>query len=142
MGNSSSIAPLYLRGWVYQEKLLARRVPNFAQDQLYWECNEMHASEAWPAGLPIIVFRKSVLREAASNLGPTISFGAWNSVVRHYSAGALTKSSDKLIAIYGVVRYFIAQGVLKEEDYLAGLWRPHLPQALMRKGPYMAGRPG
>lgn len=139
------IAPLYLRGWVCQEKLLAQRVLNFAQDQLYWECNEMHASEVWPAGLPpgtIIVFRKSVLREAANNQEPIISFDAWNSVIRHYSAGALTKSSDKLIAISGVVQYFIAQGILKEEDYLAGLWRPHLPQALMWKGPYMAGRPG
>ena len=138
-------APLYMRGWVCQERLLAPRVLNFTRDQLFWECNDLHASESWPAGLPprtVTVFKKDVLRETAQKQDLDNSLWAWNSVVRNYSAGGLTKSADKLVAISAIVRYFIEQKILNEQDYLAGLWRANMPQALMWKGPYVAGRPG
>jgi hypothetical protein len=85
-------APLYTRGWVFQERLLAPRVLNFTRNQLFWECNDLHASKSWPAGLPpgtVAVFKKDVLRETAQKRDLDISLWAWNSVVRNYSAGGL-----------------------------------------------------
>jgi hypothetical protein len=45
-------APLMKRAWVTQEQLLARRVLNFCQDQLYWECREKSACEVFPKQKP------------------------------------------------------------------------------------------
>lgn len=38
-------APLNQRAWVLQELLLSSRVIHFAQDQMYWQCSSMLASE-------------------------------------------------------------------------------------------------
>jgi pterin-4a-carbinolamine dehydratase len=53
----------------------------------------------------------------------------WFKLVAMYTSAKLTKSSDRLIAIYG-----IAKGIQGDEDtpeYLAGLWRHHLPFDLL-----------
>ncbi|KAK8093198.1 uncharacterized protein PG998_014599 [Apiospora kogelbergensis] len=42
-------APLYGRGWTYQERMLSKRTVHFA-DQVFWECGCLHASEAFPLG--------------------------------------------------------------------------------------------
>jgi hypothetical protein len=93
IGNPSGQCTIvYTRGWVFQERLLAPRVLNFTRNQLFWECNDLHASKSWPAGLPpgtVAVFKKDVLRETAQKRDLDISLWAWNSVVRNYSAGGL-----------------------------------------------------
>ena len=43
--------PLNDRGWVYQERYLARRVAHFGQSQLGWECREWRALEMFLDGL-------------------------------------------------------------------------------------------
>ncbi|KAG8167132.1 hypothetical protein KVR01_002821 [Diaporthe batatas] len=45
-------SPLNARGWVLQERLLSPRVLNFTKAQMYWECDEMQASESYPYGFP------------------------------------------------------------------------------------------
>lgn len=44
-------APLNLRGWVYQERLLSPRTAHFASE-IYWECRLLTASEMMPMGFP------------------------------------------------------------------------------------------
>lgn len=43
---------LNTRGWVLQERLLAPRNVHFAYDQIWWECRETRACEAFPNGIP------------------------------------------------------------------------------------------
>lgn len=45
-------SPLLRRGWVFQERLLSVRTVYFGEDQLYWECGELCASEMYPVGGP------------------------------------------------------------------------------------------
>jgi hypothetical protein len=45
-------AALNMRGWVFQERLLAPRTMHFCDDQIFWECREFAACEAFPWGLP------------------------------------------------------------------------------------------
>ena len=47
-----SDAPLNQRGWMVQERLLARRVIHFGRDQLFWECGKTEACEKYPVKLP------------------------------------------------------------------------------------------
>ncbi|KAK3500575.1 HET-domain-containing protein [Neurospora crassa] len=58
----------------------------------------------------------------------------WDSIVEQYSLCDLTYSSDKLPALSGLAQNFsIARGPgfsLNLNSYLAGIWRPHLPNAL------------
>ena len=41
-------APLYQRGWVMQERLLAPRVVHFLHGELIWECSQVIVSEKSP----------------------------------------------------------------------------------------------
>jgi len=45
-------APLNSRGWVFQERHLARRVLHFGTNQMAWECRQLDALETCPTGLP------------------------------------------------------------------------------------------
>ncbi|KAK4450349.1 heterokaryon incompatibility protein-domain-containing protein [Podospora aff. communis PSN243] len=177
------VAPLMKRGWVFQERLLSRRIIHFCSDMILFECNTMQATEQDPRGsdyskvpyllvggriqdssspsstaspAPVRVDIKSPstvvdrnVREqiAAGNyedhsatkgirgaLDTLISIDAskdlslherlafnerWYELVASYSQGALTKQTDKLIAIAGVA------GLVKKRSharYLAGLW--------------------
>jgi hypothetical protein len=47
-------APINCRGWVFQERMLARRVLHFGRRQLAWECRQLDAMEVFPDGLPPI----------------------------------------------------------------------------------------
>lgn len=46
-----STAPLLKRAWVVQERILAPRILHFGNHQMFWECNELAASESLPDGL-------------------------------------------------------------------------------------------
>ena len=56
-------APLHRRAWVFQERLLSRRVLSFAKDQLSWECVSQSASETYPEGLPHSLGRHALLKK-------------------------------------------------------------------------------
>jgi hypothetical protein len=54
-----SRAALDQRGWVLQERVLARRILHFCGDQLFFECHELDACGMFAKGLPTShVFRK------------------------------------------------------------------------------------
>ena len=133
-GDGVDYAPLNKRGWVVQERWFSPRIIHFSREQLFWECNEMVASESFPDGLPIcgsLRFlepfkggqRDSILQERAS-LGMPVAIPEeefshiWRRLVRQYSNSTLTFKSDKLVAISGLASAI--QGYTKDE-YLAGL---------------------
>jgi serine/threonine protein kinase len=57
------------RAWVLQERLLSHRFLHIGQEQMYWECNALKASETFPQGLPLLVWEKahSKLQSASSH---------------------------------------------------------------------------
>lgn len=150
-----SEAPINSRGWVFQERLLARRVLHFGQDQLYFECRQKDACESFPLGLPTTptyTFRAlgAVPNGHFKSLDPMIDgrrarkemaggrqcvdeslnpYFLWAELVQTYSGLQLTKATDKLIAVSGLAKWL--QTVLSDDQYLAGLWRRHLPYHLL-----------
>lgn len=150
-----SEAPLNSRGWVFQERLLARRVLHFGQDQLFFECQQKDVCEIFPLGLPTtptyscrdlgaapighfkgldpMIDGRRARKERArgrqcvdESLNP---YFLWAELVETYSRLQLTKATDKLIAVSGLVK--LLQTVLSDDQYLAGLWRRHLPYHLL-----------
>lgn len=129
-----NLAPLNSRSWVLQERLLSPRVLHFAADQLYWECSGQEASESFPEGLPPgepgEQFKQLLPFSGMANLenpdykgrGPYV---VWDQVMKAYSAGNLSRESDRLVALSGIARK-LKRHVIPHDIYLAGLWKADL----------------
>lgn len=146
-------APLNQRAWVVQERILAPRTLYFGQTQLYWECQESHACEVFPDGIPVAFISdirhpdaidamavKAFRKTATCLADPALKRGGedqeywldrwyespyhvWNDILGSYVRCALTKPEDKLVAISGVAKDFAN---IIGDEYLAGLWRTNL----------------
>ncbi|KAE8389648.1 hypothetical protein BDV23DRAFT_184249 [Aspergillus alliaceus] len=120
------------RGWVLQERLLSPRTLSFKQ-QLFWECRELKACEAFPHGLgqdidlePDDVDEDSELCPKSWKTEVTVPenrYASWAKVVQQFTVSGLTKGSDKLIALSGVAARM--QAILGD-NYIAGLWKHNL----------------
>jgi hypothetical protein len=113
--------PLLTRGWVLQERLLARRVLHFASKELVWECKEMAVCQC--KGMRDV---KGDLRyNLKSEYGAVLAQPSqkrleilWRRTVEAYSWLDLTKSTDKLPAMSGLVKQMQN---FRKDTYLAGL---------------------
>jgi hypothetical protein len=77
-------APLISRGWVVQERGLSPRTLHFGQEQMFWECLELTASEMYPAGFVSgTSFREPKILIRPNNFD---SFD-WNDMDRNYEIG-------------------------------------------------------
>ncbi|KAI0888758.1 HET-domain-containing protein [Annulohypoxylon maeteangense] len=126
-------APLNRRGWVIQERYLARKQLSFAKSQVYWECLELSASEDFPKGIPKQMqdpYQES-MASAKPSLNPVgrsqLRF-IWSKVVESYSMCDLTKPSDKTVALAGLASEMKAA---TGYTYLAGLWEEDIEKQLL-----------
>jgi hypothetical protein len=128
-------APLNLRAWVLQERLLSPRILHFGRDQLYWQCRQA-ACETYPNGTynyesrskdflglhePVTLFKSGLRIEFPVREGP---FHIWWAAASQYMRCGLTNPADKLVAISGVAKHL--QRTLVDDEYLAGLWKSRL----------------
>jgi hypothetical protein len=133
-----SKSPLYRRSWVLQERLLSRRIIHFATDKLYWECSSLEASEEFPSGFPdglgesfkqLLPFSGLPKIEPAGSIGRGF-YGVWDRIMRSYSAGELTRSTDRLVALSGIA-HKLQRLVIPHDTYVSGLWKHDLPFELL-----------
>lgn len=139
--------PLNRRGWVLQERLLARRVLHFGRNQIIWECSETTASEAYPSGVPPKLFEfddglnlKPLNLEARSQHSNKTGYpngvsdsevyarNLWQRIVETYSNCQLTYGNDKLIAMSGIAK---RMRTYIQDDYVVGMWRRYLASELL-----------
>ncbi|OAP55065.1 hypothetical protein AYL99_10765 [Fonsecaea erecta] len=126
-------SPLNKRAWAFQERCLAKRTLHFTRNELFWECQQMCCSEVFPKGLPATMGPPSS-RESVEFFSKKVHHqrhGNWHQLVKMYSPKKLTYSSDKLLAIEGLAKQYMAKNRLHADDYLVGLWKPQLPHALL-----------
>ncbi|KAF2117899.1 heterokaryon incompatibility protein-domain-containing protein, partial [Lophiotrema nucula] len=165
-----TLSPLFCRAWIFQERMLARRILHFGREQLFWECRQENCSEAFPEGLPISLqessffLSKYIYEQFLSGTFSTASQSGrflrqwkqeplpeerlelfWEILVADYSRCELSFGKDKLIALSGVAEdvYRLQREHCGAErsDYLAGLWRAHLPRSLLWKSHFPQDRP-
>ncbi|KAF2212744.1 hypothetical protein CERZMDRAFT_12598, partial [Cercospora zeae-maydis SCOH1-5] len=131
--------PLNSRAWVFQERILAPRTVHFARDQLWWECRQSTACEAYPKGvpgpslaadLPLVRGLTSLDYFSAEHdyIGANES---WLGLLGAYTQTQITKDSDRLIALAGIATVFYHQMKWAERDYYAGLWAHDLAVDLL-----------
>ena len=130
--------PLQERGWVFQERLLARRNLHFCRDQLMWECKELYASETYPQGIPEMMTSPppTLLNGGPSEVGPDDEefedyfHQTWLALVLAYSGCQFTVPNDKVIALSGVAK---RMREVFQDEYVVGMWRRSLPCQLLWK---------
>jgi hypothetical protein len=143
--------PLVQRGWVFQERMLSRRVLYYESHEMVWECrmatqcecgsdlfrgtyrpkagmqsgglSELVDTDIYHAS-PLTAYQFTQIGKSDSD-----TYNWWrNAVVQPYSALQLTKPMDRLPALSGlaaVVRH-------KTRDiYLAGIWLSDLARGLL-----------
>lgn len=136
-------APVNVRAWVLQERLLAPRVLHFCKGRIAWECGGFTMAEGHPTGLPKFQLQQDrILPEVPiKGLDPfkhgkdlrrirlgdsqepdphipkrdLYGFELWTRVVEMYSMLNLTMPKDKLIALSGIAQH-ISTNVLGSKD--------------------------
>lgn len=143
------LVPLTTRAWVFQESFLARRILYATPSELAWQCGKHEGRDCRRSPREGAIFHAvkygdyDLIRTlgqllCAEDLGTAdqplfSSVKLWAEIVKKYSDKKLTKWTDRLAAIQGVVGG-LAQTMpdkFKIEDYLFGLWRPHLEKWLL-----------
>lgn len=125
-------APVNVRAWVLQERLLAPRVLHFCKGSIAWECGGFTRAEGYPTGLPrfqlqhdkilpevplkgldpfkhgreLRMIRLGDSKEPDSHIPERDLYGfeLWARVVETYSKMNLTVEKDKLIALSGIAQ--------------------------------------
>jgi hypothetical protein len=125
--------PLNLRAWALQERRLSSRTLHFTDDQIYWECASLCASEVYPNGKPWDDNWSLRQKKMAASRDPTLAtlherHNAWWELVWEYSKGALSVPTDRLVAIAGLAKSY---NVVPEDEYVTGHWRLDMPHGLM-----------
>jgi hypothetical protein len=117
---------------VLQERLLAPRVLHFGRKQLFWECNELCASETFPDGQPpggthydtqkIRTRIHAAVPESESTTKghDQEALEIWRFILSSYTSLNLTFGTDKLPALAGIVKHIQP---LFGNTYYAGIWK-------------------
>ncbi len=125
--------PLYKRGWVVQERMLAPRIASFGCREVFFECRQTLMCEEDQEGEPR---QKSLYWRGSQKIYPpwastfyrimdlssfpeTEFFEVWWYLTEIYSSTNLTYGADKLIAISGMAKRLQDN---RNITYLAGLW--------------------
>ncbi|KAJ0123870.1 hypothetical protein J7T55_012341 [Diaporthe amygdali] len=137
-------APVNVRAWVLQERLLAPRVLHFCKGSIAWECGGFTRAEGHPTGLPkfqlqhdrilpevslkglnpfkhgkeLRKIRLGDINEPDPHIPEELLYGfeLWARVVETYSRLNLTMAKDKLIALSGIAQLMSTNILGSKED--------------------------
>lgn len=145
-------APLSRRAWVVQERILAPRSLYFCEDQLFWECRELHACESLPDGVPLELIR-DINASQVVDVYPIKAFeravekarmlDTWANRMADDEDPWIQRQYDDAYQVWNDIlesyarcaltnpsdKFVAISGVAKDfakaidDDYLAGLWR-------------------
>jgi hypothetical protein len=131
----TSLTLLTFEFQVYQERMLAPRILHFGREQVWWQCTSLSACESFPKGLPLplnsmaarqdLLWRRGLHEGTFANELSTderVEIGLdhiWQMAVKEYTECDLTRKTDKLVALNGIVD---ALRNAFGETYVAGLW--------------------
>ncbi|KAI1201454.1 heterokaryon incompatibility protein-domain-containing protein [Nemania serpens] len=127
-GKLPELYPLLTRGWVYQERMLSRRYLHCYRNELMLECREQRICECGNHPGRELYGEQLAAKSKYHNSGRNRLAGTWQKVVTNYSMLRLSKSSDKLPAIFGCAQ---DMGDPDRGRYLAGVWERTLGEDLL-----------
>ncbi|KAH6676234.1 hypothetical protein B0J14DRAFT_350796 [Halenospora varia] len=122
-----SSSRLASRAWVFQERMLSPRALYYGVTGISWECVSCSATESLPDGVQGVGeddARDETPKRALLGIDASLTQERfrkeWGQILATYSRCNLTKETDRLAAIHGVVKELRAR--LDGAVYLAGIW--------------------
>jgi hypothetical protein len=122
--------PLSSRGWVYQERLLSRRVVHFTEHEIMWECNQSQTCQCGWADRGTefdgLIRPKPKHASVLGLVDPTAEPNThdirrrWRQIISEFSKLKLTYAGDRLPAIEGCAEQI---GKVLTDVSLFGLWK-------------------
>lgn len=130
------------RAWIYQERMLSRRVIFFTPLELVFECrisNQTESGYPWIDSRPKHAFT-SIYNPDHSKDSVSV---LWHKLLMEYTQLKLTLNKDKLSALAGVAtRLFNRLNGGQSMSYLAGCWREtFIEDLLWEASPYTGDTP-
>jgi hypothetical protein len=114
-------SPLLKRAWVFQERILSRRILFFTPWELVFECRVSNSTESGQSWINsrakhdfTIAYEPNTSRAELATL--------WRRVVQEFTHLQLTMEKDTLPAMAGLAKR-IQQSQAIDTEYFAGLWR-------------------
>ncbi|KAK3388011.1 heterokaryon incompatibility protein-domain-containing protein [Podospora didyma] len=145
-------AALLGRGWVYQERVLSRRVLHFGHSELLWECNQgvscqcgnwRHSGSRHPgAQFPKLQHAQSLNGSNFQSLPESMEgymFGLryrWQRIVSEFSALSITFESDRIPAVAGIAKQFLTRLPPGSLNFVLGVWKEFLFEHLLWQPAY------
>ncbi len=142
-GHLDTNSALTSRGWVLQERALARKTIHFCTNgAIYLETGSSLLSindhphrpsfQSGPQGLKNALHAFYGGEPTPNPLPPSLLTNArkgWYDLVAQYSTRSLTEPRDKLVAISGIARKL--QPILDNDNYYCGLWERNIHTNLL-----------
>lgn len=129
------------RAWVLQERLLASRAVNLTENQIWWTCRSITASESYPNGYPLEddLNKWNLWKEGVALVHGDAERAkvcpVRDKVVLESTRRNLIYESDKLIVLSGLANEMNREygGVIGDRnvDYLAGIWSVSFTRGLL-----------
>lgn len=133
------------RGWALQETLLSTRILHLCDHEWAWTCRSIYACETFPLQLPALLSNRPnvfAVRSAAQisvdlRMASPESLGIlWADIVSNYTSRSISKVTDKLVAIWGIVEEL--QNLTGERCF-AGIWERRVFDQLCWSTPFGSG---
>jgi len=129
--------PLFRRAWPFQERLLARRLVHYTNQELVWECR----SSAWCecGQLDRTISEKGRFPTSTNfkaRYAQVVEYGSdqdrcelWSSIIDQYQSRQISRQSDRLPALSAIAQQINRSGLMG--DYAAGMWVDWLMASLL-----------
>ncbi|EPE25376.1 hypothetical protein GLAREA_01288 [Glarea lozoyensis ATCC 20868] len=125
-GTNGRISNLHTRGWTLQEVALSHRTVQFTQSELHWRCRNAYWTESGMTYDPLTtVYGNVPLSGNEHVVEPVITWWKW---IESYSTRKFSVPSDRIPAIYGLIKYHQS---LTGDTSAFGLWRRSLHQDML-----------
>jgi hypothetical protein len=116
------------RGWVFQERILSRRILHFTRHRVFFE--DGSGVQTIDAGVSRTPLTHSPREDGKFMIEDIVATSMdWYKLVERYSICALTFDHDRLPAIAGIAAF--VQTYDSADKYLFGIWSKSLQQGLL-----------
>jgi hypothetical protein len=123
--NTKEVPPILTRAWVYQERLLSRRVLHFTAQEIQWECREntkCYCGFLQPTPSDPKINQQQALNSMDTSYNSNPLLERWTRIVEEYSPLQLSYSRYRLPALSGLAKQIQEHAKTSLGQYVAGLW--------------------
>lgn len=135
----NDVSPLIRRAWVFQERMLSRRVLFFTPLELVFECRTSSNTESGYSWIDSTTKRAFTLADKREDADAELGC-QWRNLVNDFTQLQLTMYWDTLPAMAGLAKKFQLMRRIDANSYFSGLWKQTFIEDMLWETPRWAVR--